>query len=330
MVPLLMSALAAPVALPPTMEPDEIVEVVTADGWVLPLRHYSGEGPPVMLVHGMWANHRNWDHRPEVSLADTLQQEGFDVWVPELRGGPGAVAPSVGALAFTFDDHVTLDLPVIVHTITERTAQRPAWVGHSMGGMMLYAYLRDHPDEVSMGVTISSPAVFTDLGLKYRMFASARWMMVGRRVRARDVSSLARFVPERAVELAPVTGHGEIDRAMGLGLIEHGMVDLPRPFVWHASEWIRQGALVDTHGEPWMVHSDLPLVALAGAGDVTVPAANVGPVCEWFSHCTVEILGTEQGYARDYGHVDIVLGRSAKTDVYPRVVRALRELGPTS
>src|SRR5678809_1070609 len=80
--------------LEPSMVPGEVLTYSTADGWSADLRHYPAEGPPVVLVHGMGANHYNWDFREEVSLAFYLQQHGWDVWVPELRGDPGSRAPS--------------------------------------------------------------------------------------------------------------------------------------------------------------------------------------------------------------------------------------------
>ena len=44
-------------ALPPTLQPGGIDTATTSDGWQLDLRHYPALGPPVLLVHGMGANH---------------------------------------------------------------------------------------------------------------------------------------------------------------------------------------------------------------------------------------------------------------------------------
>src|SRR5688572_17350102 len=133
--------------LPPTMAPTDTLVYRTADGWEADVRHYPGEGPPVLLVHGMGANHYNWDYRPEVSLAHTLQARGWDVWIPELRGDPGSRAPSRRARSSgTFSDHATLDLPAAVDAVLAATGEDQLyWVGHSMGGMLLYTAVSDYP-----------------------------------------------------------------------------------------------------------------------------------------------------------------------------------------
>ncbi len=95
LIPLLAALVACVKPLPPTMSPDGRLTYATEDGWANELRHYAGSGDPVVLLHGMAANHYNFDYRPEVSLAAHLQDRGFDVWIPELRGDPGATPPPV-------------------------------------------------------------------------------------------------------------------------------------------------------------------------------------------------------------------------------------------
>ena len=94
----LLILLACVKPVPPSMVPAGVEMARTEDGWSLPVRHYAASGPPVVLVHGMGVTHHNFDYRPDVSLAHSLQQAGFDVWVPALRGDPGTVAPSLEAL----------------------------------------------------------------------------------------------------------------------------------------------------------------------------------------------------------------------------------------
>lgn len=56
-------------ALPPNLAPGHVLVYRTGDGWEMDLRRYPNDGPPVMLVHGMGANHYNWDYRDDVSFA---------------------------------------------------------------------------------------------------------------------------------------------------------------------------------------------------------------------------------------------------------------------
>ena len=145
-----MLALIAAAAQP--MVPSDIQTVTTLDGWTLPLRHYAGAGRPVLLVHGLGVNHYNFDWRPDVSLAWWLQVRGWDVWVTTLRGDDGTVPPDPKTRSWTFEDHARKDLPAVVDTILARTgAAQLDWVGHSMGGMLLYAALSEIPEKIGSG-----------------------------------------------------------------------------------------------------------------------------------------------------------------------------------
>lgn len=176
-----MLLLAATAFAAGTMTPDALPTVVTDDGWTLPIRHYAGPGEPVLLVHGLGVNHYNFDWRPDVSLAAWLRDRGWDVWVAELRGDAGTTPPSKeAAREWTFEDHARHDLPAVVDGVLAATGrERLAWVGHSMGGMLLYTALTLMPEKIAAGVAISSPARFTERARVYRMGQRARLLVGG-------------------------------------------------------------------------------------------------------------------------------------------------------
>ena len=56
---------------------------------------------------------------------------------------------------------------------------------------------------------------------------------------------------------------------------------------------------------------------LAGAADRLVPEQNVAYACSQLTDCSLEVIGVEQGFAADYGHIDTVLGPAARAEIYP-------------
>ena len=106
----------------PSLVPADEAPYHTSDGWTSRVRHFPGPGAPVVCMHGMGANHYNFDYAEDVSLAAYLQHQGWDVWVPELRGDPGSYNPDPRAsIDFTFDDIATFDVQAILDTIRART-----------------------------------------------------------------------------------------------------------------------------------------------------------------------------------------------------------------
>ncbi|MCO4747732.1 MAG: alpha/beta fold hydrolase [Proteobacteria bacterium] len=327
--PLVLALSACVKAVPPSMHPAEVVRVQTEDNWTLDLRHYPGDGPPVLLVHGMGANHYNWDYTEEVSLATTLGADGWDVWIPELRGDPGSEAPSKRARRnFSFDDHAVFDLPAHVDTVLSETGEAQLyWVGHSMGGILLYTGMRDYPDKIAGGVAVCSPVTLEHPNGLHKLARGFGWAVGGRGLLRQSGAARAFGWMGRSFPMWGVLGNRKnLDWDIGKGLAKHALVDLPRPMAKQAIGWMRSREVGEIDGTPWVPEqSDVPVLILGGAADRIVPEANVAPACGIFSDCTYRVLGTEGGFAVDYGHIDPVLTRQGASEVFPLIADWLEQ-----
>src|SRR5690606_36079229 len=90
-----------------------------ADGWELTVFHRAPAvrrfEEPVLLVHGLAANHYTFDFDPPYSLAHVLADAGFECFSVDLRGTGRSRRPPRGLRAqWTVDDHVTLDAPALI------------------------------------------------------------------------------------------------------------------------------------------------------------------------------------------------------------------------
>jgi pimeloyl-ACP methyl ester carboxylesterase len=114
---------------------------VTQDRVVLALKRYKNPGgEPVLMIHGFGSNMYEFD-LPSMSLADALARAGFDVWLANWRRTGKRPFRSSGRAGYTFDDVVHFDVPALVETVRAATGRRPFLLGHSMGAMVIYAYL---------------------------------------------------------------------------------------------------------------------------------------------------------------------------------------------
>jgi len=307
---LLPLALARP--LEPTMVPDEVVSYTTPDGWTASLRRYAGDGPPVLLVHGMGANHYNWDFVPEVSLAAALQEAGWDTWVVVLPGDGGSEPPD----GLTHDD-VDVDalsdlhLPAAIATIRVQTgADEVFWVGHSLGAMLLLASLDDQP--IAAGVALCGAGQFQHpTGL---VKTGRKLSKKGRSGGEKLARRFAWTVPVNPV-LDLVGRRRHLDRKVVKGLARHAIDGSPRGVSQQVIRWARQESDLDRNDGSLLVDFDaeVPILAFGATRDRLVHSEDVALTCERLADCTyVELEG--------YGHVDPVLGETAREEVYPVVI----------
>lgn len=327
LLPLLLLMLACAKRLEPGMVPAEVIHPITDDGWTLTVRHYAGPGEPVLLVHGMGANHFNWDFRPEVSPVDELVEAGFDVWVTGLRGDPDSTAPSRRARSrIQFDDHALHDLPAVIDAVlADADHDQVLWVGHSMGGMLLYTALATQPERVRAGVAIASPADFSHPLRNHTAFRRWGFLVAARRGKVR-VGGLARLFSGYKPLIRQVGDPEYLDRGIVRGMAHHALVDLPRPTARQARGWLRARSFTRVTGEPWLdgVQTDVPLLVMGAPADRIASEADVATACRLSTDCVYHRLGVEDGFSHDHGHVDPVVGTTAEQEITPLILDFLQ------
>ncbi|EPS74611.1 hypothetical protein M569_00142, partial [Genlisea aurea] len=125
-------------------------EAVTEDGYILSLsRIPTGRGgaggakPPVLLQHGLMADASTWLlNSPVESLGFILADNGFDVWMSNVRGtnfskGHVSLKPDdQDYWNWSWDELVAYDLPAFFSYIHRETGQKLHYVGHSLGTLM--------------------------------------------------------------------------------------------------------------------------------------------------------------------------------------------------
>lgn len=312
---------------------DERHAVTTTDGFSLALFRYRPAAPakdaePVLLVHGLGANRFNFDAAADCSLAGYLAAQGFDVWLVDLRGS-GASTAGTWRWAWTFDDHVDHDIPPVLAYICQVTGRRRVhWIGHSMGGMILYAHLlRTGGERIASGVTLGSPVRFTQRpGGLHRLAALEPLVKLLPMVPAAAFGRLA-------APLVGVVGPALLGHQMNVANVDWAVIrkayynvasHLAPGVVAQFFAWMRTGDFAAADGFSYrdnLARITTPLFVVTGRGDRIAPPEDVREAFTAISSerkAYLELAG-DAGFACDYGHLDLVFGRQAPAEVYPRI-----------
>lgn len=139
---------------------------VAADGQQIPV-YMLGDGPPVVLVHGLGCSHRQW-----MPVARRLARRHC-VLASDARGH-GRCRPVHGTITLK---RLAADL---ADMLDHYGLIRPTLVGHSMGALTLMQYLRDHGTRrVSAVVLIDqSPRIVTDDEWRLGLFGACSASML--------------------------------------------------------------------------------------------------------------------------------------------------------
>jgi pimeloyl-ACP methyl ester carboxylesterase len=294
---------------------------------------------PVLLCHGLAANRFNFDLGPEVSLARYLQHEGFDVWSIDLRGRGGSGNHTKGSAnngAHVFDDYVRQDaVAAIRHVRGETAASQVHWIGHSMGGLVLYGVLQgEEAESIASGVTIASPGTFAHMRripLVYFLFHGLRYLpRIHLRFLAAGLAPLLSrirlpwegiFLNRDNAEVTPM------DRALCYLVSDISRGEIRQFLDWMKNKEFR--AYNKTHSyEANLARIQQPLFLIAGARDLLVPPRSVAEVFDRISseRKAFLILGREQGHQEDYGHGDLLMGKNSRREVFPRILQWLESV----
>jgi pimeloyl-ACP methyl ester carboxylesterase len=315
------------------------VAVRAADGWGLVLYHRASTGrrfeEPVLLCHGLAANHRNLDFEPPYSLAKHLADAGFECFSAEWRGTGASQSPPPGLRGsdYSIDDHIHLDAPAFLDAVLRSTgARRAFWIGHSLGGLIGYAVAQGpHADKLAGLVTVGSPAFFHYPGYMLHVVRIAKALSWPLALRQRFFSiATAPFLghvtlPFTDVVLNPRHIAPRLQRKIYAQVIS----SVGRKVLLQFEDWLRANAFrsydKSTDYRAGLAHLRTPVLIAGGACDRLAPPEAVEAA---FRACgspdkTLLVFGTENGDAIDYGHGDLIFGEGAPLEVYPRIAEWL-------
>ncbi|MFZ5468869.1 MAG: alpha/beta hydrolase [Myxococcota bacterium] len=308
-------------------KPDELYRAPTSDGASIALGRYRPRvhrrfAEPVVLCHGLGANRFSFDFDERHSLARHLARRGFETWVLELRGR-GLAGP---ARDTTFDEQAEHDVAAALRTVLSTGAKAVTWVGHSKGGLLMYAHLAKNPlAPVKALCTVGSPVSFETHAPLRRFMAK---MGPALALSVIPVASLARAAARFGMPPAPLGPYLAREENMDPEVVKRAIANVSADVAGGVgrqfARWIRTGRFDTNDGSfDYRAHLHrlrLPLLAIAGAKDLLAPPATVSPVTGLVSAPTRYVLaGLDGGFARDYGHGDLVLGRHAPEELFPLV-----------
>lgn len=304
--------------LPPTE--DELLRAETGDGWSLALARRRPRGPrrrlPVLLVHGLAVNRRFLDFGGRHSLAAFLAEAGFDCFAVDLRGHGGSRRGPSGD--WCFDDYLREDLPAALEAVRRVTgAPRVLLLGHSQGALLSLLTAAQRPAEVAGVVALAGPVRLRP-GLHTGVFALRSWA----RLLACMVAPFTGY-PHLRVAQASINTRN-VERPVLQRFLCTAVENVSRGVAAQFRGWMRSGRFdsrdgaVDYRG--LLPGARTPALFVAGQSDGLAPPAAVRAGHDPWGGPRAWILASAAGgFAADYGHGDLVFGRRAPEEIYPRV-----------
>lgn len=306
----------------------EIHTIQTRDGWRIRLFRYrkgGSSGEPVLLVHGYTSNHWNLTLPQGESLADYLVEQGYDCWAIDLRGNRTSIPPpGTPRHRATYDGYVMGDLPAAIAFIRQSTGfDQVHWVGHSMGGMLLYAYELAHGrDRIASGTTIASPPWLEAFWSKSQdrlvwFMETLPWVFeIGKRSIAPGYAALKpnhRLVPVRWENLSPRFGVAEFFNAA-----EQSSGPVTRTFEECAKHRYLAVDNDRVNVLTGLTRLETPLLVMGCPLDPIAPISNLRQFFDRLPSQDKRFieLSKEAGCEMDHSHVDPPFAKNAAAEVF--------------
>lgn len=107
----------------------------------------NADAPAVLLLHGLLEDGTIFYSRDGRGLAHYLAEQGFDTYIPDLRGKGRSWPPVSGWATYRVGDAVNQDIPAILNTIQSIKGASPVfWITHAWGGVLASSFLARYPE----------------------------------------------------------------------------------------------------------------------------------------------------------------------------------------
>lgn len=304
----------------------------TDDGIEIELTRYLAvgdvKGAPVLLCHGISANARNMDLDERLSMARWFASQGREAWTMSLRGAGTSDTP-LGTTSF--DDYWRHDLPAAIEYV-QKISGAPSldYVGHSMGGMVMYAYLSQGGQGIEAVATLGSPtridfgssveSLMTNFGVRIVSPTGAVPSAFGAWLTA-PLQGVMNDGPFQRLFYNPQSTEPDAFRR----LMIYGTADVAGGTALQLASMMKTGAFASTDKtidyRADMAKISTPVLVVAARLDriAMTPAVKdgyraLGGPKEWL------LITRANGTRGEYGHMDLVIGERAAGEVWSKVL----------
>jgi pimeloyl-ACP methyl ester carboxylesterase len=283
------------------------------------------ELPKVVLVHGFAQNRYTW-HASRRSMSAWLALQGFDVWNLELRGHGASKARGAPERFVDYVDDAA--------ALAEALGGPAFWIGHSLGGAVVYAVATRAPMRGVVGIG----AMFRFAQANRMLNALCQLSGVLRLGQSSPVlgalnvrTRLAGRLIARLYSITDVAGYAFPISGWAPGSVEPEILAerLERGFDWTSlhvwlemARWGVDGTF--DYEEAWR-RTVVPLLVIAGDLDhLMLPEdARSAYDCSPGPDRTLRVLD-DYTTGVHWGHIDLLLGRHAPDHVWPLVADWMR------
>ncbi len=270
----------------------------------------SGEGIPVLLIHGSIEDSRIFYSKNGKGLAPFLASHGFDVFVPDLLGR-GASRPLASRnFKHRQRDTIDIELGMYVAHIKSIYPDVPIRLGaHSWGGVLLLAWLAKYGKESNVGpaVFFASKRRISVLSLQRFFMLDIMWTLVG------SIATLfTGYLPAKAM------GMGSENEPYGMYFDVTGWV-YTRSWKDPQTGFDFTKALKEIELPPVLYLAGIKDKVLGHPIDVQHLQNEAGG-----KNSAYLLLSKHLGNLRNYGHIDILTAKECRFDHFPIVSRWLQ------
>ncbi len=258
---------------------------------------------PVILVHGTYCARNFWISAKGIGLGVYLADQGFDVWIPELRGH-GLSPKGDDFSRITAEDQIRHDLPAIQDHVFAITHAPAFWVGHSFGGLYIIAAMSMKwlaHEKIKGMATFGSQISLGDRYLKIPPVAWTLGLML----------KLLGHLPAPRLGLGP-----EIE---------------PAGVILETIRWKKLfGKWTDSQGRSYwdgIKDIEVPVITFAAGNDKNDPPEGCKIIHDLYGSKDkiFIILDKNHRFSKNYDHVGMIVSKAAQKEVWPDLAGWLRD-----
>jgi pimeloyl-ACP methyl ester carboxylesterase len=309
-----------------------------------------------VLCHGLGLNATFWTITDR-HLPEQLLERGYEVFLFDFRGsGESARVGRAGEVnsylrqtflleygegSWNVDEIVRYDVPAVLDYVQHATGHdRVNWIGHSLGGMLLFPYLELSPEPwrvanfVAMGatVTLAEAPQSSMLRANRSLRMLARVVSPGRLGRP---LMYARFPGLELIDQFYYTT-ANVDTRTVSRFYGYTLEDTGRSALKQLAPYLKKGHFVSADGRidyaARLNEVTVPILMVAGDSDCMsdVPSTELTYAALGSADKTLARFGKAEGHVANYGHCDLVWSRYAPKEIFPVLVDWLDHRQPVA